>query len=63
MKDEKMRKNIEYLEKSTKIVKSTYFEYGMLKCLNYINDNLDDIRVSLRDIKNHLVCSKKEKQF
>jgi hypothetical protein len=62
MKDEKMRKTIEDLEKITKILKITHFEYGMLKCLNNINDNLDDIRLSLRDIKNHLMYSKKEKQ-
>jgi len=55
MKDEKMRKTIETLNKINKNVKITYFEYGMLKCLNNINDNLDDIRLSLRDIKNHLV--------
>ena len=62
MKDEKMRKTIENLEKMTQLTqlsKISNFECGMLKCLNNINDNLDDIRLIFRDIKNHLMESKK----
>jgi len=61
MKDEGMRKIIGDLKNITKIEKMTYFEYGILKCLNNINDNLDDIRLILRDLKNHITYSKKEK--
>lgn len=58
MKDEEMRNTIEGLDKKTKILKITLFEYNMLKCLNNINDNLDDIRLHLREIQNHLTGGK-----
>ena len=58
MKDEEMKKEIEDLYKKGKL---NEFEYNQLKSLCNIGDNLDGIRLSLREIQNHLIYSKKEK--
>jgi len=58
MKDEEMEKKIEDLHKKGKF---NEFEYNQLKGLCHIADNLDEIRIILRDMKNDLIIRKKEK--
>jgi len=53
MKDNKIKKGLENLSESAKVMEMGYYEVTLLKCLNNINDNLDDIRIILRDLKNH----------
>jgi len=53
MKDKEITKSLENLSKTTKAIEVGYYEHAHLKCLNNINDNLDDIRLILRDLKNH----------
>ena len=53
MKDKDITKALEDISKTTKVIKVGYYEHTLLKCLNNINDNLDDIRLTLRDLKNH----------
>jgi len=61
MKDKKLSDALKQLETNTETIKLSTSEYSLLKCLNNINNNLDDIRVILRDLKNCFVYKNQEK--